>query len=67
MQNRTSVRVQQRIPLGGPRSIDAMAEIFNLFNRTNYTLGTSESAPTQYLQPTAGEYRLAQFGFRVSF
>jgi hypothetical protein len=67
VQNRTSVRVQQRIPLGGPRSIDAMAEIFNLFNRTNYTLGTVESAPTQYLQPTAGEYRLAQFGFRVSF
>jgi hypothetical protein len=67
VQNRTSLRLQQRIPLGGPRSIDAMAEIFNLFNRTNYTLGTSESAPTQYLQPTAGEYRLAQFGFRLSF
>jgi hypothetical protein len=67
VQNRTSVRLQQRIPLGGPRSIDAMAEIFNLFNRTNYTLGTSESAPTQYLQPIAGEYRLAQFGFRLSF
>jgi hypothetical protein len=67
VQNRTSLRLQQRIPLGGPRSIDAMAEIFNLFNRTNYSLGTSESAPTQYLQPTSGEYRLAQFGFRVSF
>ena len=44
-----------------------MAEIFNLFNRTNYTLGTQESATTQYLQPLSGQYRLAQFGFRVSF
>jgi hypothetical protein len=67
VQNRTSVRLQQRIPLGGRRSIDGIAEIFNLFNQTNYTLGTTESQPANYLLPTAGEYRLAQFGFRLSF
>jgi hypothetical protein len=61
------VRLQQRIPLGGRRSIDGIAEIFNLFNQTNYTLGTTESQPANYLLPTAGEYRLAQFGFRLSF
>ena len=48
-------------------SIDGIAEVFNLFNRTNYTLGTQESAPTQYLQPTAGQFRTMQFGFRVVF
>jgi carboxypeptidase family protein/TonB-dependent receptor-like protein len=66
-QNRTSIRLQQRIPLPGGMAVDGIAEVFNLFNRTNYSLGTQESQPANYLLPTAGEYRTAQVGFRLSF
>ena len=66
-QNRTELRLQQRIPLGGGMSIDGIAEVFNLFNRTNYTLGLLESQPANYLKPTAGQFRTMQFGFRLSF
>jgi hypothetical protein len=66
-QNRTDVRFQQRIPLGGGMSIDGIAEIFNAFNRPNYTISAIESQPAQYLQPTAGQYRTMQFGFRFAF
>ena len=66
-QNRTEMRLQQRIPLPAGMSIDGIAEVFNLFNRTNYTLGLSESLPAQYLKPTAGQFRTMQFGFRLSF
>ena len=66
-QNRTDIRFQQRIPLGGGMSLDGIAEIFNAFNRPNYTISGIESQPTQYLQPTAGQYRTMQFGFRFAF
>ena len=65
--NRTNLRLQQRVPLGSRVALDAIAEFFNIFNLENYTLGTSESLPQQYLQPTAGQYRTAQFGFRLTF
>jgi hypothetical protein len=67
VQNRTELRVQQRVPLPGEMSLDAIAEVFNLFNRTNYTLGTQESQPANYLKPTAGQNRTMQFGFRLAF
>ena len=35
-ENRTDVRVQQRIPLGSRVAIDAIAEVFNVFNRPNW-------------------------------
>jgi hypothetical protein len=66
-QNRTSLRLQQRVPLPAGMSFDGIFEVFNLFNRTNYTLGTQESQPANYLKPTAGEYRTAQIGFRFLF
>jgi len=66
-QNRTEVRLQQRIPLPGGMSIDGIAEVFNLFNRTNYGLGLQESQPANYLRPINGQYRTMQFGFRLSF
>ncbi len=66
-QSRTDLRVQQRIPLQGRLAIDAIAEVFNLFNRTNYTVGTQENQPQFYNQPTNGEYRTAQVGFRLTF
>jgi len=67
VQNRTELRVQQRIPLPGRMALDGIAEVFNLFNRTNYTLGLQESLIQNYLLPTAGEYRTMQFGFRFTF
>jgi hypothetical protein len=42
--------------------IDPTAEAFNLFNMENYTLGTQESS-LNYCKPTAGQYRMMQFGF----
>ena len=65
-QNRTDVRFQQRIPLPGDLSLDAMWDIFNTFNRPNWTIGTEESA-RNYKQHTAGQYRTMQFGFRFTF
>jgi hypothetical protein len=66
MQNRTDVRVQQRIPLANDMAIDLIAEAFNVFNRPNYTLTTEESS-AQFGQRTSGQFRTAQFGFRLTF
>ena len=64
-QNRTDIRVQQRIPL--PRlSIDLIAEAFNVFNRPNWTLETQESS-ADYGKRVAAQFRSAQFGFRLTF
>ena len=65
-QNRTDLRVQQKIPLQGRLSIDAIAEVFNVFNRANYTIDTTESSAT-YLTAASGQNRTAQVGFRLSF
>jgi hypothetical protein len=65
-QNRTDIRVQQRVPLGGRLSIDGIAEVFNVFNRSNFTVDTQESSST-YLKNASGQYRTAQIGFRLTF
>jgi hypothetical protein len=66
-QNRTDLRVQQRIRLGGRVSIDGIAEVFNMFNQYNYLIGTIESNVSQYLQPISAQTRTAQIGFRLTF
>ena len=66
MQNRTDLRVQQRIPLAGRVAIDAIAEVFNAFNRPNWSIGVQESA-NDYLDFTDGQFRSMQFGFRLAF
>jgi hypothetical protein len=66
-QNSTSLRVQQRIPLHARMSIDAIAEVFNVFDRPNWTIGTEESAASQYLRHINAQYRTAQVGFRLMF
>ena len=66
-QSRTDFRVQQKIPLHGRVAIDAIAEVFNLLNRPNYSVGTSENNAATYNKPQSGEYRTAQFGARVSW
>jgi hypothetical protein len=65
-QNKTDVRVQQRIPLHGRMAIDLMAEAFNVFNRTNFTNVTQQSSGN-YLLPSTGQYRTVQLGFRLTF
>ena len=66
-QNKTDIRVQQRIPLGNRVSLDGIAEVFNAFNRNNFTLGTAEGTPANYNKPVSGQYRTAQVGFRLTF
>jgi len=65
-QNKTDLRFQQRVPLGGRVAIDLIAEFFNLFNRENLTIVTQESAGN-YLRPSGGQSRAGQLGFRLTF
>jgi carboxypeptidase family protein/TonB-dependent receptor-like protein len=65
-QNRTDVRIQQRVPLSNGVSIDLIAETFNLFNRPNWMLETQESS-ADYGKRVTAQFRTAQFGFRLTF
>jgi hypothetical protein len=65
-QNRTDLRIQQRIPLPHNVAIDLMADAFNLFNRPNWTRETQESS-LDYGENVAGQFRSMQFGFRITF
>ena len=65
-QNKTDLRVQQRVPLGGRLNIDVMAEVFNIFNRPNF-IETSQESSSNYGKPASGQYRTAQLGFRMTF
>ena len=65
-QNRTDLRLQQRIPLHGRAAIDGIAEVFNLFNRPNFGIGIQENN-SQYLQNVTAQTRTMQFGFRLTF
>ena len=65
-QNKTDVRLQQRLPLGNRASIDLIGEAFNVFNRPNWGITTQESS-ANYLQRTSAQYRAVQLGFRVNF
>jgi hypothetical protein len=65
-EKRVDVRLQQRIPLGGSRSIDLIADAINLFNANNFTLITEEGR-SDYNEPVSGQFRTMQLGFRFSF
>jgi hypothetical protein len=65
-QNKTDLRVQQRIPLGNRVNIDLIGEAFNVFNRPNWGITTQQSS-TNYLQRTSAQYRTVQLGFRLNF
>jgi hypothetical protein len=67
VQNRTDLRLQQKLPLGSRRSFDLIADVFNMFNRPNWGIGTQESTLNQFLQHTSAQVRTAQFGFRLTF
>ncbi len=65
-QNKTDLRLQQRVPLGGRLAIDLIGEVFNVFNRPNFTETVSESS-ANYGKPSDGQYRTGQVGFRLTF
>jgi hypothetical protein len=66
------MRLQERVPLGGRRSIDGYVEVFNLLNRANYgTYNIVETSPT-FGQPIVNQNlsyapRTLQLGFRLIF
>jgi hypothetical protein len=66
-QNRTDVRLQQKINIGSRRSFDLIADVFNVFNRPNWTVGENEAQPAQFLQHVNATFRSAQFGFRLTY
>jgi hypothetical protein len=52
----------------GARSIEAMAEVFNLFNRTNFNSPNGTLTSSTFLQvASAADSREAQFGVRLRF
>jgi hypothetical protein len=70
--HRVDVRFQQRIRLGGRRSIDGILEVFNLLDHSNYGSFTTDVDNALYGTPiynadTAYASRAAQLGFRIAF
>ena len=55
----------KNIRLGSRLRAQLRFEVFNVFDRPNWTIGTEESARSQYLQHINAQYRSAQFGFRL--
>ena len=61
------IRVNKAFNLGGRTKIDAMLDIFNLFNANHYLLeqesiGSRWGTPQRILSP-----RIIRFGFRISY
>jgi hypothetical protein len=70
--HRTELRLQQRVKLRGRAGIDAILEVFNVFNRANYGAYTTVESSPLYGQPAASTDlayapRTVQLGFRVVF
>jgi hypothetical protein len=75
--SQVNLRISRSFRLGtGGTRLEAMAEVFNVFNAKNpfLPLSTSQFNNAQFMQPTGyagdvgqGEQRLAQFGARISF
>jgi carboxypeptidase family protein/TonB-dependent receptor-like protein len=66
-QNRTDLRLQQKVPIGGRRSFDLIADVLNVFNRPNWGIGENEATASQYLQHVSATVRTMQFGFRLTY
>jgi len=70
--HRVELRLQQRVRLYSRASVDAFAEIFNLFNRANYGLYDVVESSKTFGQPIASPNlsyapRTLQLGFRLTF
>ena len=70
--HRVDLRLQQRISLGGRRSLDGIFEVFNLFDHANYGSFTTDVDSPLYGRPVynadvAYGARSLQLGFRLAF
>jgi hypothetical protein len=79
--SQVDLRVSRSFKLVGHMRIEALAEVFNLFNATNpfiptstNRLSTAGAALATFMQPTAyagdagqGDQRIGQLGFRITF
>jgi hypothetical protein len=70
--HRVDVRMQQRIPLGGRVNVEGMLEVFNVFDRANYSSYTLDLSSPLFGQPNPSTNisyapRTLQLGFRVAF
>jgi hypothetical protein len=62
------LRLSKSIRFGGSRSLELMAEVFNLFNRVNFgSPNGSLTSPTFLQVSSTSEAREAQFGVRFRF
>jgi len=66
-QNKTDLRLQQKINIGGRRSFDLIADVLNVFNRPNWGIGENIATTAQYLQHISATVRTMQFGFRLTY
>jgi hypothetical protein len=70
--HRVDLRIQRRFALGGRAGIDAMLEVFNLFDRANFGNWVTDESNANYGKPNtnfavAYSPRMLQLGFRVTF
>ena len=70
--HRVDLRLQQRVRLGGNRSVSGFLEVFNAFNHANYGSYVTQESSASYGQPSfndnlAYQARMLQLGFRVAF
>jgi hypothetical protein len=70
--HRVDMRFQQRVGLGGNRSIDGILEVFDLFNHSNFGSFTTDVSSPDYGNPVynpdvAYGARSVQLGFRFAF
>jgi hypothetical protein len=62
------VRLTKSIRLGGRGSLELMAEVFNLFNRTNFNTPNGTLTSATFLQTSStSDGREAQLGVRFRF
>ena len=70
--HRVDLRVQERIPLPGPLSIDGILEVFNLFDHANFGSYVLDESSRDFGKPDqdtnlAYAPRTLQLGFRLTF
>ena len=69
---RLDMRLQKRISLGGRRTIDGTAEVFNVLNHGNFSTYTTDESNPLFGRPTFNSNQAyqpftAQLGFRLAF
>jgi len=70
--HRMDLRIQKRFALGGRAAIDAMVEVFNVFNHANYGSYTTQESNANYGRPSQNSLaayapRTVQLGFKATF